>query len=141
MGANSLSYFAPLDILKNVHISSSFRPDQLQALALISLTSYGTLYNIALVFFGFHCLLVGYLIFRSTFLPRALGILMALAGLAWITYLYQPFADALYPYILLPSLVGEGLLTLWLLAIGVNPLRWKDQANPERRNTEPRHSV
>src|SRR6266850_8532794 len=50
-----------------------------------------------LVFFGFYCLLIGYLIFRSTFLPRTLGALMAFAGLGWLTFLSPPLANYLYP--------------------------------------------
>jgi hypothetical protein len=87
MAANSLNYFAPLILLKGTHFLTTFKTDQLQALALVSLQSYGTGYDIALVFFGFHCLLIGYLIFRSTFLPRILGVLMAFAGLGWLTFL------------------------------------------------------
>jgi len=81
-----------------------------------------------LVFFGFYCLLIGYLIFRSTFLPGTLGVLMAFGGLGWLTFLSPLFANYLYPYNLAPGVLGEGSLTLWLLAIGVNERRWKDQA-------------
>jgi len=89
-----------------------------------------------LVFFGFYCLLIGYLIFRSTFLPRILGVLMAIAGLGWLTFLSPPLANHLSPYNLAPGILGEGLLTLWLLAIGVNEQRWKEQASAaaERRS-------
>lgn len=78
-----------------------------------------------LVFFGFYCLLIGYLIFRSTFLPKALGVLMALASLGWLTFLSPPLAKALYPYNLAPGLIGEGSLTLWLLAVGVDVPKWQ----------------
>jgi hypothetical protein len=82
-----------------------------------------------LVFFGFYCLLIGYLILRSTFLPRILGVLMALAGLGWLTFLSPPLADHLSPYIFAPGILGEGALTVWLLVIGVNVQRWKEQAS------------
>ncbi len=82
-----------------------------------------------LVFFGFYCLLIGYLIFRSTFLPRILGVLMAFGGLGWLTFLSPPLANHLSPYIFAPGLLGEGALTLWLLVIGVNVQRWKEQAS------------
>ena len=82
-----------------------------------------------LVFFGFYCLLIGYLIFRSTFLPRVLGALMAFAGLGWLTFLSPPLATRLSPYILFPGLVGEGALTVWLLAKGVNVQGWQKQAS------------
>jgi intracellular septation protein A len=82
-----------------------------------------------LVFFGFYCLLIGYLIFRSTFLPRILGALMALAGLGWLTFLSPPLANYLSPHIFAPGLLGEGALTLWLLLVGVHEQRWKEQAS------------
>jgi hypothetical protein len=81
-----------------------------------------------LVFFGFYCLLIGYLIFRSTFLPRILGALMAFAGLGWLTFLSPPLANHLSPYIFAPGILGEGALTLWLLVAGVNVQRWEEQA-------------
>jgi hypothetical protein len=82
-----------------------------------------------LVFFGFYCLLIGYLIFRSTFLPRILGALMAFGGLGWLTFLSSPLANHLSPYNLAPGILGEGALTLWLLVAGVNEERWKEQAS------------
>jgi Domain of unknown function (DUF4386) len=81
-----------------------------------------------LVFFGFYCLMIGYLIFRSTFLPRILGGLMALAGLGWLTFLSPTLANSLSPYNFAPGLIGEGALTVWLLAVGVNAQRWTEQA-------------
>jgi hypothetical protein len=85
--------------------------------------------NICLVFFGFYCLLIGYLILRSTFLPRILGVLMAFAGLGWLTFLSPPLANYLSPYILVLGFLAEVSLMLWLLVMGVNVQRWKDQAS------------
>ncbi len=82
----------------------------------------------SLVFFGFYCLMIGNLIFRSTFLPRILGALMAFGGLGWLTFLSPPLANYLSPYNLAPGILGEGALTVWLLAIGVDEQRWKEQA-------------
>jgi hypothetical protein len=81
-----------------------------------------------LVFFGIYCLLVGYLILRSTFLPRILGVLMAFAGVAWLTFLWPPLANALTPYVFALGMIGEGSLTIWLVVIGVNEQRWQQQA-------------
>jgi uncharacterized protein DUF4386 len=75
-----------------------------------------------LVFFGVYCLLIGYLIVRSTFVPRVLGPLMAFAGLGWLTFLSPQLAKDLYPYNLLPGIIGEGALTLWLLVVGPSSL-------------------
>jgi hypothetical protein len=85
--------------------------------------------NIAMVFHGFYCILVGYLIFRSTFLPRILGALMAFAGLGWLTYLSNPLVNHLSPYNLASGLLGEASVFLWLLVKGVNVQRWKEQAS------------
>ena len=83
----------------------------------------------SLVFFGCYCFLIGYLIFRSTFLPRILGVLMAIGGLGWLTFLSPTLADYLSPYIFAPGILGEASLTLWLLVMGVNVQRWKEQAS------------
>jgi hypothetical protein len=73
-----------------------------------------------LVFFGCYCLLIGYLIVRSTFAPRPLGLLMMFAGLGWLTFLSSAIGRSLYPYNLVPGVIGEGALTVWLLAFGVS---------------------
>lgn len=85
--------------------------------------------NIGLGFHGFYWILIGYLIFRSTFLPRILGALTAIAGLCWLTYLSPPLTNYLSPYILASVLLVEGLAFLWLLVMGVNAQRWKEQAS------------
>jgi uncharacterized protein DUF4386 len=85
--------------------------------------------DITVVFGGLSCLLIGYLIFRSTFLPRILGALMAFAGLGWVTFLSPPLADYLSPYNLALGLLGQESVMLWLLVMGVNVQRWKDQAS------------
>jgi hypothetical protein len=88
--------------------------------------------NVAIVFSGFYCLLIGHLIFRSTFLPRIFGALMAFAGLGWLTYLSTPLANNLFPYNLASGLLGEGLVMLWLLVIGLNAQKWNELATARR---------
>jgi hypothetical protein len=85
--------------------------------------------NIAIVIHGFYCLLIGYLIFRSIFLPRILGALMAFAGLGWLTFLSNPLVNHLSPYNLASALLAELSLMLWLLVMGVNVQRWNEQAS------------
>ena len=82
-----------------------------------------------LVLFGVYCVLIGYLILRSDFLPRILGVLMAIGGLGWLTFVSSTLADALSPYNLAPGILGEGALTVWLLAKGVDAKRWQERAN------------
>ena len=84
--------------------------------------------NLGLGFHGFYWILIGYLTFRSTFLPRILGPLMAIAGLCWLTFLVPPLASHLSPYNLASALVVEALVMLWLLVKGVNVQRWRDRA-------------
>jgi hypothetical protein len=81
----------------------------------------------SLVFFGLYCLLVGYLIFRSTFLPRILGLLMALAGVGWLIFL-TPLATYLPTYLKVLGFTAEMSLMLWLVVKGVNEQRWKERA-------------
>jgi Domain of unknown function (DUF4386) len=114
MTVNFLNYLGLLDLFKSARSPAAFN------------TGYG----IALVPFGMHCLVTGYLIFQSHFLPRFIGILIALAGLGYLTFVWPPLGDRLFvPYILVPGLVGEGSLTLWLIVIGVNSGRWTQQAS------------
>jgi hypothetical protein len=84
--------------------------------------------DIAMAIHGFCCLLIGYLIFRSTFLPRILGALMAFAGLGWLTFLSPPLANYLSPCNMAAGLLGEGSVMLWLLVKGVNVQRWNEEA-------------
>jgi hypothetical protein len=84
--------------------------------------------NIGLAFHGFYWILIGYLIFRSTFLPRILGVLTAPAGLCWLTFLSPRLTNYLAHYNLGSALLLEGLVMLWLLMMGVNVQRWKERA-------------
>jgi len=97
------------------------------ALEAIRLQPWGM--NLAMVFHGFYCLLFGYLFLRSTFLPRLLGALMAIAGLLWLTNLSTPLANFLFRYITVIGLFGEGLPMLWLLIFGVNTSDWEAKAS------------
>jgi hypothetical protein len=122
-------YLAPLLILQGGSSLSAFTPEQLQALAFVFLKLNAYAFDVYLVFFGFWCVLIGYLIFRSTFLPRGLGVLLAISGLGWVTYLSPPLGYHLFPFIAAASGLGEGSLMLWLLVKGVNVQRWKEQAS------------
>jgi hypothetical protein len=126
----SLLYLAPLLILQAGSPLSAFTAEQLQALALLFLKLNQYAFNIDLVFFGLWCVLTGYLIFRSTFLPRILGVLLAIDGLGFVIYLYPPLAYHLFmPYLAVASALGEIPLELWLIVMGVNAQRWKEQAS------------
>ena len=71
---------------------------------------------------------------RSTFLPRTLGVMMMLAGLGWLAFL-SPLANHLSTYIKVLGILAEGALMLWLLVLGVNVQRWKEQARGVARES------
>jgi Domain of unknown function (DUF4386) len=129
---NCLFHLAPLVVLGGAPSLSAFNVEQLQALALMFLKLHAQGYNIAMVLFGSYNLLIGYLIFRATFMPRILGVLLAFSGLCYeincfANFLSPGFASHLVPYILVPG-VAELLLALWLVVMGVNVQRWNEQA-------------
>jgi hypothetical protein len=85
-----------------------------------------------LLFFGPFCLLIGYLILRSSFLPRVLGVLMAFAGLGWLALILPAVPHYLSIAIEVLGFLAELSLCLWLLVMGVNVERWKQQASAAR---------
>jgi Domain of unknown function (DUF4386) len=124
-----LLYLAPLLILQGGSSVSAFTSAQLQALALVFLKLNAYALNVHLVFFGLWCVLTGYLIFRSTFLPRVLGVLLVISGLGWLIYLFPPVAYRLFLFIAAASALGEIPVEFWLMVMGVNVQRWKEQAS------------
>ena len=135
--AITLNLVTALVFLEGAPYLAAFRPDQLQALARVFLRLHGQGYNISLVFFGFYCALLGYLVFRSTFMPRFLGVLLAVAGLGWLadslaTILWPALADHLDTFAMMSGGLGEGGLCLWLLAVGVNAPKWEQRGGAAR---------
>jgi hypothetical protein len=124
-----LFFIAPLFVLGGAAYLSVSNAEQLRALALLLLDVNDQGAGIALVFFGFYALLQGYLIVRSTFLPRILGVLGMLGGLGWLSFLYPPLGHILFLFIAPVGLLGAVALSLWLLVAGVNEQRWKEQAS------------
>lgn len=127
--AGLVDQFAPLLLLTGSVYSHALSGEQAQALAQLPIALRTISYDINTAFFGFYVICLGYLVFKSTFLPRAVGVLLALDGCAYLFYgfsdmLAPGFASMLIPWILLPSLLGEGSLCLWLLIAGVNVDRW-----------------
>ena len=136
--AGLLNQFSPLVLLGSGPTASALPTPQLEAFAYLPSALSGIGYSIAQVFFTFDLLTIGYLVFRSTFLPRVIGVLLAIAGLAYLIYsfanlLAPAFAGNLVPWIQLPSLLGEGSFCLWLLIVGLNAQRWNERANAATR--------
>lgn len=121
---------APLVILGDGQLSSAFKVEQVQAEAFLCLKLYSQVFSISLVVFALYDLTLGYLIFRSLFLPRILGALLMLAGVGWMTFVWPPLATVLSPYVLPLGALAEIALALWLVAKGVNTSRWQGRFDP-----------
>lgn len=130
---NELQLAAALFPLENAGYLGAFEPEQLYTMVSLSLRLYGYGFGAGLIF-GCECLVIGYLLFRSDYFPRLLGVLMQIAGLCYLTnsfalILAPIFANQIFPAILLPAFVGEATLCLWLLVKGINVEKWKAQAS------------
>jgi hypothetical protein len=124
-----LFYFAPLLVLGGTHYLAVFSGEQLNAVALLFLRVNDIGAGIALVFFGFYAILKGYLVIRSTFLPRVLGWLAVLGGIGWLAFLSPPFGERVFSVIALVGIIGSLANIAWLLVVGVNEQRWREQAS------------
>ena len=125
---------APLFLLGGGPYASALPAAQQQALAYLASDLVGIGYSLHTVFFGLDILCFAYLVLRSRFVPRAIGVLLAIDGLAYLVYSFANFvapgfAAQLVPWIQLPALIGEGSLCLWLLVVGVDAERWQARAS------------
>ncbi len=132
--ANKLNLLTPVFLLGDAgNLGNAFPAAQLQALSLLAIESHAHGFAIGLVFFGFACLVRGFLIFKSGYLPRAIGLLLGLAGVSYLTnslllLLAPRLASAVFPGVLVPAFVGELSFCLWLIIKGVNSERWKERS-------------
>lgn len=125
----AVMYIAPLLMLDAGNSLQAFTADQLQAVAYALLRINAYAFDTYLVFFGLWCAVIGFLIFKSTFMPKILGVLLMISGVGWMVYLVPPVANRIFfPYITTASAIGEIPLMLWLLIAGVNGQRWREQA-------------
>ena len=109
----------------------AFTPDQLAAMASLSIRAHGMGFGIALLFFGPFFLVAGYLVFKSGYFPKTIGILYLIPGVSYKTssfalILAPAFASRYYFAIAGPAVIGEGALCLWLLLKGVNAASWEE---------------
>jgi hypothetical protein len=124
---SSLFELAPFVVTGASQFKSAFNPSQLHGLAQMFVDLSSQTGYIGIVFFALFDLAIGYMIFKSTFLPRVLGVLMAIAGLGWLAFLSPPFANHVLIFLEVPGFLAEFLLMLWLLVRGVNLNRWDEQ--------------
>jgi hypothetical protein len=128
-GAAVVTHFAPVMLLHGDVALTALSPDQLQALALFSLKLHSTAFSIAIVFFGIHCVLVGYLIYCSGFIPRIFGALWVLAGAIYVIHsmldLLAVRLGSRADILLLVAGLSELSLAGWMLIAAVNPAKWQ----------------
>ena len=106
---------------------------ELHAQMYISLKLHDIGFGIGLIFFGFTCLVNGYLIFRSDYLPRAIGVMLQIAGLCYlinsfVLLLAPKFASIIFPSILIPAFIGELSFCLWLIVKSVDAEKWNENS-------------
>jgi Domain of unknown function (DUF4386) len=133
-GASWIIHLAPLLLLHGDSYLTAFTTIQLQAMSLAALKLQLQAFPIGMVFFGIQCISIGYLVARSTFLPRILGVILAIAGTCYVivsfaNFLAPSLGQHLVPFLMPAALIGEGLLGGWLLVKGVNVHRWNEQAS------------
>ena len=128
-----LFYFAPSLILGGEAYLKTFSPDQLNALALLSLNVFGAAGFVFTVHYGVASILFGILMWRSGYLPRVLGALWVLGGLGFVTsnvvWVLVPAGAS--PLLVVPQLLASLSLGLWLLVRGVDVVKWQERGAVE----------
>ena len=125
-GVALLNLFFVLELLRGADYLAGFGSDQLGAQVMIFLNAYEFGWRIGIVFFGLHVLVLGYLIFRSGYVPRILGILLMIATIGYLvsvisSFLLSNFADYETVFLVIlavPAVIAELSLTIWLLLKG-----------------------
>lgn len=130
-GINLLNHFIALLLLSGAGYLTVFEPGQLHMLVLLFLNVHQDVVLIWGLAFGLHLLVLGYLVYKSGYLPRMVGVLLIIAALCYFT---QSFGNILFPqYAALFTMIGflstaEIALPLWLLIKGVNVEQWQKRA-------------
>jgi len=123
-----LFYYAPLILLGGASYLSAIEPAQLEALALAFIKINSQCAAIALIFFGFETFIRGWLVFKSGFLPRFLGVLSMVSGLGWLTFLWPPLGSQAFMGVALFAIAGVIATTGWLFVRGVDDVQWRARA-------------
>jgi hypothetical protein len=131
LGFVGLLHLAASVILGGGDYLMPFSAQQLEALAYLALKLHGLGYSISIVFFGFGCAVLGFLIYRSTYLPKLIGVLLVVTGFCYLfdsfaTIVAPSFSARLYPWPLLPGFVSEVALCFWLIVKGINLPKWQE---------------
>jgi len=123
-----LFYFAPLLVLSgSVSHLSAFNKEQLDSISLLLLRINDNGAAIALAFFGFATVAQGWLVYKSGFLPRWLGVIEIIGGFGWLTFLSPPLGMRVFTYVAVFALVGLLAMIVWL-TVGIDEQRWRARA-------------
>ena len=124
-----LFYFAPLLVLSgSVSYLGVFNKEQLDSIALLLLRINDNGAAIALAFFGFSTVVQGWLVYKSVFLPRWLGVIEIIGGFGWLTFLSPPLGMRVFTFVAVYALIGLLAMIVWLLTVGVDDQRWRARA-------------
>jgi hypothetical protein len=121
-------FYAPLLLLGGAPWLAAFTTAQLETLSLIFIRINGQAAAIALVFFGFEAILQGWLMMRSGFLPRFLGVISIMGGVGWLTYLWPPLGSRMFLPVAGFAVLGVLTTAGWLLVRGVDDAQWRTRA-------------
>jgi hypothetical protein len=132
LAANKLNLIAALSPLGSAEYLKTLQPNQLYAQAYLSIKLHDIGFGVGLIFFGCTCLVNGYLIYRSGYLPKVIGIMLQIAGLCYLTnrfslILAPAFANLLFPATMIPCFIAELAFCFWLIIKGVNVPEWEKQ--------------
>jgi hypothetical protein len=132
IAVNLLNQITPLLLLGNDTYLNTFQPNQLATLSVLYLNIQAQGYGIGLIFFGFYCILIGYVIFKTTAMPKIIGVAYALAGLCYLInsftmFLSKGFENPLFVFLAIPIFIGELSLCLWLLIKGIDTTKLENR--------------
>ena len=132
IAVNLLNQITPLLLLGNDTYLNTFQQSQLATLSLLSLNIQSQGYAIGLVFFGFYCIIIGFVIYKTNAIPRIIGVLYAIAGVCYLInsftmFLSKGFENPMFVYLAIPIFIGELSVCLWLLIKGIDTTKFENK--------------
>lgn len=127
--SNKMNLVTPTLLLNSSGYLQAFSSEQIQSLSYLSIRSHEYGLALGFVFFGISCIMDGYLFIKSGFLPKALGIILQIAGICYLVnsttlLLFPEYSDAIFPIVFGPIGLSELSVSIWLLIKGVNEKAW-----------------
>lgn len=144
LGMNLLTLFIGLELVSGADYLAAYDAEQLQGLGLVFLEAHGIGYSLALMFFALSLLVLGYLVYRSGYLPKILGVLLIIAAAGYLTdgfakvllTNYEDYKATFDMLVFTPAFIGELAFALWLLIKGVNVQNQEERPTLKTRHTD-----